>query len=373
MKTSRENHTATLLADGRVLVTGGDNETNSFLSDAEFYNPTNGIWTAVSSLSTPRKYHTATLLPNGNVLVAGGQRDGSTVLNTAALFDPVSGIWSNTGSLFTGHWRHTANLLPSGKVLVSSGEFNTSGGFTGISETYDPASGKWTQSGAVTTARIMHTTTLLANGKVLIAGGQDFSFNILASAELYDAGLGFSASWQPLIATATSPLSLGSSLTISGSRLRGISEGSCGSSQDSPADYPVLQLHSLQTDQIVFVASTSWSGSSVVSAAVNGLPVGHAFATVFVNGIPSASSIIRIGAPQIILAGATKLPNGSFQFFLTNTPGSAFTVLATTNVTQPLSNWTVLGAPIEGPPGVYQFTDPQAPNNPQRFYNIRAP
>jgi hypothetical protein len=337
------------------------------------YNPTNGTWTAVNSLSTPRKYHTATLLPNGNVLVAGGQQSGSTVLNTAALFDPVSGTWSNTGSLNGGHWRHTANLLPNGKVLVTSGEFNTSGNFTGSSEVYDPATGKWTTSGAVTTARILHTTTLLPSGKLLIAGGQDFNFNLLSSAELYDAGLGFSAAWQPQIAAATSPLSLGSSLSITGSRLRGISEASCGSSQDSASDYPVVQLRSLQTDQILFVASTSWSAGSVVSAAVNGLPLGHALATVFVNGIPSAATIIRIGASQIILTGATKLPNGSFQFFLTNTPGSTFTALATTNLTLPLGSWSVLGAPVEAPPGVYQFTDSQAPNNAQRFYIIRSP
>jgi hypothetical protein len=258
-------------------------------------------------------------------------------------------------------------------VLVSSCEFNTSGGFTGLSETYDPASGKWTQSGAVTTARIMHTTTLLANGKILIAGGQDFSFNILASAELYDAGLGFSATWQPLIATATSPLSLGSSLTVSGSRLRGISEGSCGSSQDSPGDYPVLQLHSLQTDQIVFVPSTSWSGSSVRLGGCERTSLWVTLSRPFLSTAFPAPRLSFASAPRKSSYGATKLPNGSFQFFLTNTPGSTFTVLATTNVTLPLSNWTVLGAPVEAPPGVYQFTDPQAPNNPQRFYNIRAP
>src|SRR5439155_7610262 len=124
--------------------------------------------------------------------------------------------------------------------------------------------------------------------------------------------------WQPQIATATSPLSLGSSLTLNGSRFRGISEGSCGNTQDSPSDYPVVKLHSLQTDQILFVPATSWSSNSSASAAVSGLTPGHALVTVFANGIPSSASIVRLDLPPIILTGATKLPNGAFQFGFTN-------------------------------------------------------
>jgi hypothetical protein len=47
--------------------------------------------------------------------------------------------------------------------------------------------------------------------------------------------------------------------------------------------------------------------------------------------------------------------------------------LATTNVSLPLSNWTMLGTPTEAPPGQYQFTDLQASNLVQRFYRVRSP
>jgi hypothetical protein len=67
------------------------------------------------------------------------------------------------------------------------------------------------------------------------------------------------------------------------------------------------------------------------------------------------------------------LPGGAFQISFTNLSGLGFTVLATTNLALPLSNWTVLGAPTEAPPGQYQFTDAQATNNPQRFYRVRSP
>ena len=116
----------------------------------------------------------------------------------------------------------------------------------------------------------------------------------MTSAELYDVGLGFSASYQPQITSLASPLSLGSSLVLTGSQFRGISEGSGGATQDSPADVPVVQLRSLGNEQTLFLLSTNWSTNSVTSASVSGLPPGYALVTVFVNGIPSTAGILNI-------------------------------------------------------------------------------
>jgi len=92
--------------------------------------------------------------------------------------------------------------------------------------------------------------------------------------------------------------------------------------------------------------------------------------TVFVNGIPSSSKIVLVEAPPIVLANSTK--GVVFQTSFTNTPGAAFLALATTNLSLPLSNWTVLGAPTESSPGHFQFGDPQSIVLPQRFYTVRA-
>src|SRR6267142_1574138 len=56
--------------------------------------------------------------------------------------------------------------------------------------------------------------------------------------------------------------------------------------------------------------------------------------------------------------------------FKDNTPGSTFTLLATTNLS--VNNWNVLGQPIQIGPGLFQFTDFQATNNPQRFYRVSS-
>jgi hypothetical protein len=67
-------HTATLLADGRVLVTGGccDERQAAPLASAEIYNPATNIWSPAPNMSVPRYDHTATPLADGRVLVTGG-------------------------------------------------------------------------------------------------------------------------------------------------------------------------------------------------------------------------------------------------------------------------------------------------------------
>jgi hypothetical protein len=67
------------------------------------------------------------------------------------------------------------------------------------------------------------------------------------------------------------------------------------------------------------------------------------------------------------------LSNGSFQLSFTNTPGASFTVLTSTNIALPLTNWTVLGAPIEISPGQFRFVDTLATNRVLSFYAVRSP
>ena len=80
-----------------------------------------------------------------------------------------------------------------------------------------------------------------------------------------------------------------------------------------------------------------------------------------------------VAIPPSLLRNVTRLGNGSLQFTFTNAPGQSFTVLASTNLSVPTTNWTVLGPAIEGPAGAFQFNDPQATNNARRFYRVRWP
>src|SRR5205823_6973056 len=85
LNSARDAHTATLLADGTVLVAGGQDSSLSPSSSSELYDPASGTWSVTASLNTARQQHTATLLPNGMVLAAGGIN--GSALASAELYD----------------------------------------------------------------------------------------------------------------------------------------------------------------------------------------------------------------------------------------------------------------------------------------------
>jgi hypothetical protein len=372
LNVARDSHTATLLPNGKVLVTGGVN--NGVTNSVELYDPASGIWTVAAPLPVPVVEHTATLLPNGKVLVAGGETPLS-VTAAAEVFDSTTGTWTPVNPMSTARRLHTATLLPNGQVLVAGG-VDQNAIVISSAELFDPVTGRWTLTASTVTPKVLHIAALLPSGQVLIAGGQDSNFNLVTDSELYDIGLGFAASSQPQLATLPSPLNLGTSLTVAGAKFRGLSEGSGGnSSQDSPGDCPVVQLRSLESGQTLFLSCTSWQTNSFASLPVTNFPPGWALATVFVNGIPgpSASLLITPAPTAIVLTHPTRFADGSFQFTFTNAPGATFTTLASTNLSLNLSNWTVLGSPTEISSGQFQFNDPQVPNNPQRFYRVRSP
>ncbi len=98
--------TATILADGKVLATGGSEVANELVgvnNNAEIWDPNTGLWTLGAAGSLARLYHsTALLLPDASVLVAGGGAGGNAPLkNTNAeiyyppyLYD-ANGNWAS--------------------------------------------------------------------------------------------------------------------------------------------------------------------------------------------------------------------------------------------------------------------------------------
>jgi Galactose oxidase, central domain/Kelch motif len=189
MATPRTQHAATLLGDGKVLVTGGDNR----LSTAEIFDSSTGVFTPTGNMVNARAGHTATLLPNGKVLLAGGfGSDFNAGTSTAELFDPATGVFTATGSMGTSRTNGTATLLKNGDVLVTGGD-DASGNPVGTAELFDPTTGMFTPTGSMSVARAWHTATLLASGEVLVTGGISSSGGniiVTATAELFDPATG---------------------------------------------------------------------------------------------------------------------------------------------------------------------------------------
>jgi hypothetical protein len=92
MSSMRKWATATILADGRVLATGGSKGANELIevnNKAEIWDPATGRWTVGPSGSRPRLYHsTALMLPDASVLVAGGGTPGPVTNLHAEIYYP---------------------------------------------------------------------------------------------------------------------------------------------------------------------------------------------------------------------------------------------------------------------------------------------
>jgi hypothetical protein len=81
----------------------------SHLSTVAAQSP--GTFTATGNMLSTRTYHTATLLADGRVLIVGGITNTSTSLSSAELYDPGTGTFSRTGNMITPRQAHTATLL----------------------------------------------------------------------------------------------------------------------------------------------------------------------------------------------------------------------------------------------------------------------
>jgi N-acetylneuraminic acid mutarotase len=183
MSAARLGHAAARLADGRVLVVGGDGDQGP-LASAEYWSSGKNDWAPAPGMSIPRENAAVASLPDGHVLISGGRSLGGPV-SSSELFDPSSERWAPAGSMSVVRVQHTATALKDGAVLVAGGGSSTSEVWA--------ASGGWKPVGPMAAGRSDHVATLLADGRVLVVGGLGPDGNAfdrpgLASSEVYDPG-----------------------------------------------------------------------------------------------------------------------------------------------------------------------------------------
>lgn len=208
LATARSAHTATLLADGRVLVVGGQDDAQRMFATTEIFDPTSETWHAGPALPSPRANHVAIALNDGRVLIAGGgkstptgQPRGERVTNDALFFDPKTDSFAPAPPMLEARSHFEALRLPSGAVLVVGGGSDRQGspedcknapycGPYGIAlasaEIFDPAANRFRSVGAMATPRSSFAIAPLADGRVVAIGGVNENAIGYRSTEFFD-------------------------------------------------------------------------------------------------------------------------------------------------------------------------------------------
>jgi hypothetical protein len=204
MNIARSGHQATVLMDGRVLVSGGSDHEGQAIGRAEIYNPFTGTWSLARANILPRLGHAAALLHDGRVLVVGGAASASSCepIGSAELYDPSTDRWSLTGNLPASIGRGSVAVsLINGRVLISGG--GTCVDSSPSAALFDPSSNTWSQTAAMAISRQFHVATLLGDGRVLVSGGAPAHDGVAVGAELYDPG---TAAWTAVVLGDGRPL-----------------------------------------------------------------------------------------------------------------------------------------------------------------------
>lgn len=180
MPEPRVNHTSQLLANGKVLVAGGN---DGYVLDLEAFRSailySNGTWTPTGNMTEIRTDLASILLDNGNVLVAGGEDVNGIYLITCEIYNVATGTWSATDNMKEDRSNCRLIKLNNGKILATAGLYSKS------CDLYDQTTGKWSSTGPMAHSRsYVYGATKLPNGDVLVTGGGE---NI---AEIYNVTTG---------------------------------------------------------------------------------------------------------------------------------------------------------------------------------------
>ncbi|HEY1173943.1 MAG TPA: hypothetical protein VGH19_21440 [Verrucomicrobiae bacterium] len=169
------------LADGRVLVFAGRNDTTAFVAQSEIYEPSSNSFRLSGVMPALVNLPTVTLLQDGRVLIYGSSTNDVPAIQ---VFDPATETFTSVSGLATGRIGHQASLLADGRVLISGGRTVVAGLILKTTEIFNPSTGTFSAGPDMLTARQSFSSTALLDGTVLIAGGQtNTAPNLLASAK----------------------------------------------------------------------------------------------------------------------------------------------------------------------------------------------
>jgi RHS repeat-associated protein len=178
--------TTTLLPDGRWLLLGGERGGRASQTAAILDPSTGATMILASSMIVARAGHTATVLADGTVLIVGGREAAGQLADVPELFDPdAAAFMPITIDGATARTGHTATLLSDGRVLVAGGGTSADRLLRDV-EIWDVRAQRAIAAGELSSGRYGQTATLLEDGRVALAGGVDGAGRPVTQAAIVD-------------------------------------------------------------------------------------------------------------------------------------------------------------------------------------------
>jgi hypothetical protein len=174
LRGARAAHAQVLLQDGRVLLAGGEVLSTPFvpLASCEVFDPQTFTFRVAASMNFARSLAHATLLPDGRVLITGGQdvdAAGNVIFRAdAEIYDPVADTWRALGArMEVGRAAHFSGPTPAGDVVIIGGTTGAPSAtlWRATTETFSP------QLGSPFNEHFLGAGTILPDGRPFVAGG----------------------------------------------------------------------------------------------------------------------------------------------------------------------------------------------------------
>ncbi len=347
-----DEETWTKLPDGSILSYDIFASDSSGIGSAQRYVPATNQWVAtgtvpvaLSSDAVGSELGPGLLLPDGRVFLLGAT--GNT-----AYYTPSTNSWTAGPPIPNGlaSGDAPAAMLPNGHVLLAASPPLANGNFPGPTTIFefDPLTNTYLN---VTPNNISLSNHSFTTGMLVLPTGQVALVNDGGRVDVYTAVGSPSSAWKPTITNVVN--NGGTTYTLTGTQLNGISEGaSYGDDAEMSSNYPLVKLTSQANGTVYFARTFNWSSTGVATGNTpvsvqfklpSGIPFGSYNLTVVANGI--ASDPVTLPVPPTVVsinrAGPAETANNSVQYTVTfneavtGVDASDFHVTTTGSLTAP--------------------------------------
>ncbi|MFA5213044.1 MAG: kelch repeat-containing protein, partial [Methanoregula sp.] len=175
--TRRSGHTSVAMPDGSIVNMGGQITSTNYMNDTLRSTNNGATWTQVNRSSgwTRRSGHTSVVMADGTIVLMGGQTSSTNYVNDTWRSTNNGAKWTqvNASPGWSARSGHTSVAMPDGSIVLMGGAAGASGQFNDTWRSTDNGA-TWTQVNASSgwSARSGHTSVAMLDGSIVLMGGE---------------------------------------------------------------------------------------------------------------------------------------------------------------------------------------------------------